>query len=108
MNNLGIDFTYDFGQIIDDLPNTLTVGTREYCCIADEETKSIEAEDEGAYTVFDRLVYLTLSSVRAVSEVQDVVTLDEVKYYVADIGKHEESDSLTYTLRRRSGGTTLN
>ena len=107
-NNLGINFAEDMEQVINDLPSVLTIGVRKYQCVADDERRSIEVEDEGFYQVYDREVTLPYSAVETMPDIQDVVTLDTVKYWIADKTNHLQTDTLILTLRRRDGGTTLN
>lgn len=102
-NNLGIDFADDLEQAIDDLPSTLTVNSVEYQVVADEERRSIELEDAGTYAIYDRNVYAILSEFATVPAVRSTVTLGSVKYYVVDVQRQPETDTLNLTLRREDG-----
>jgi hypothetical protein len=108
MNNLGIDFTADLQGAISDLPNTITIGNREYDCVADEERSSIDVQNEGVYEMFDRNVHLPLSSVASVPAKRAVVSVDEKKYYVHNVNRQPESDTLILVLRREDGSTAEN
>jgi hypothetical protein len=103
VNNLGIDFTGDMEQAINDLPNTLTVGSRTYNVVADDERRSVEVLDEGQYATYDRNVTAILSQFRTVPAIQSTVTLDDLKYFVADLTRNRETDTLVMTLRRSDG-----
>ena len=102
-NNLGIDFRDDLEQAINDLPNTLTSGTRRYQVIADDERRAVEVEEPGRYAVYDRSVVCVLSQFPSVPAIQSVVTLDTVKYYIVDVQRFFETDTLRLTLRREDG-----
>ena len=102
-NNLGIDFAADLGQVIADLPNVLIIGAARYFVAADDERRSNEVVDEGQYAIYDRNVTGILSQFRAIPAIQSTCTLDAVKYYVADVSRNTETDTLTMTLRRQDG-----
>ena len=108
MNDLGINFTADLGSAIADLPNALTIGARDYCCIADEERAALDVEETGRYTTYERNVHLLLSDFPTLPVLQSTATLDELIYWIADITRHDESDTLIFALRRRDGGTASN
>jgi len=102
-NNLGIDFGGDLEAAINDLPNALIVGARQYSVVADDERRTVEIEEPGQYAVYDRSIVCVLSQFASVPAVQSVVTLDTVKYYIVDLQRFFETDTLRMTLRREDG-----
>jgi hypothetical protein len=103
MNKLGIDFGADLADAVADMPTVLTVGSRTYNVIADDERRNWSVEEPGRYKIFDRLVTLPLSAVHSIPAIQSTATIDNLRYYVADIATSRESDTLTLTLRREDG-----
>lgn len=104
MNRLGINFTADLAEAVADLPATLTVGSRQYSVIADAERRSLDVVEPGRYAVYDRTVTIPLSAIKAVPALQSTVTLDAIAYWVADVSRDRETDTLAITLRREDGG----
>ena len=102
-NRLGIDFTADLAGAIADLPATLTVGARKYAVVAGDEVRALDVTEPGRYATYDRSVTLPLSAMPALPALQSTVTLDDVKYAVADLSRDRETDTLTLTLRREDG-----
>lgn len=100
MNNLGVNFADDLGQVIADMPNTLIIGASRYSVAADDERRSVDISEEAGYAVYDRTVTGVLSRFRAVPAVQSTCTLDAIKYCIADVSRNTETDTLTLTLRR--------
>jgi len=102
-NNLGIDFAHDLEQVIDDLPNRITINSRIYKCVADEERRAIEVEEPGSYAIYERNVHLVRPQLSSVPAVQSTATLDSVIYYIEDVNVQTISDAVTLTLRREDG-----
>ena len=104
-NRLGINFKRDLQEVIEDLPNFIKIGVVQYNCVADEERSGIDVEEQGAYLTYERSVVLPLSEVQTIPDKQDVVTVDDIKYYVFDVNRQYESDTLMLMLRREDGDT---
>lgn len=99
-NHLGIDFAADLGQAIADLPSVLLIGGNRYFVAADDEARSQEVAEESTTAIYDRRVTGCLSRFRAVPAIRSTCTLDNVKYYVADVTRNIDTDTLYLTLRR--------
>jgi len=100
---LGIDWTGDLQGCIDDLGTSITIGNRCADCVLTPEMRALDVEEMGAYKTYARQAILPLSTLTTVPAIQSTVTTEDRIYYIADITRHDESDTLVLELRRDDG-----
>lgn len=102
-NALGIDFAADLATAIGDLPTDVTISGRVYQMTVDDERRALEIEEPGRYATYDRVATCALSTFRTIPALQTMATIDGQKYFIADIVRNRETDTLQFTLRREDG-----
>ena len=101
-NTLGLDFAADADEMSADIPSTLAWGSQSIIGTGGAISQEIDVTDEYDYTPNDRQWQGRVSDFTGstLPALQTVVTVDSVKYHVANINKGEDGDVVVFALRR--------
>jgi len=104
MNTLGIDYTEDLTEQIDDAGDKVKIGSTWIPCLVSDERRSAEITEESALDVFDREIEFTADSVAAPPQQNSTVIVGTTRYFVYEIQNDTDRGIIILFVRRNADG----
>ena len=92
-NTLGIDYSDDLCEQIADAGQRVKIGSRWINCIASDERRTAQIEDEAAIEVYEREVILVSDNLSAIPQQNSTAVIGSTRYFVCDVQNDPEEVS---------------